>query len=570
MIKLGLSITLLFFYTFIDAQKIDPENLSPKNKIYWDEGGKRIHSVGSYYVDDRHPETTEKHGKWLFYSVKGVLEEERYYFRDRIHGKQTIFYPDKSIKQLMYYSFNVPDSIFKEWYSNKNLKATGEYTLGSPTGKWRHYYEDAHLKSIDSIVIDTVYTLSYWDESKDHIQTVINGNGFIKTDYVTGILKEKYQFINGLKTGPFEERLANGRVSIKGAFEKGKKNGPWIFYNDAGFVDKQINYRRDSLDGEYLVFFPDGRINTSGNYLMGKKTGLWIWNLPNKIGTEMKGTFVNDLQDGKWEYYFSTGELSYLANYKQGLRNGEWNYFYKDSTLYRNGKFSNDLKEGKWETYYEDGTLLMEGAYNKGKEAGEWTVYWENGRVKNRSVFEEGKLNGIWTSYTPTGMISLAGRYKKGQKTGLWEEFYNNGKPKEQTHYKVKYIKTRSNDVVVMGMKTLQSIQHGKFKAYSQIDYEIKETGKFKNGIKTGEWINYYPGGVVPTVISQYKKGKLHGVLKQFGRRGEVMNEIHYKNGLKHGLFLVYGNNNKVLVKKMFRKGMEMQRLEADGMFAPD
>ena len=111
MIKLGLSITLLLFYTFIFAQKVDPENLSPKNKIYWDQGGKRIHSVGSYYVDDRHPETTEKHGKWLFYSVKGVLEEERYYFRDRIHGKQTIFYPDKSTKQLMYYSFNVADSI---------------------------------------------------------------------------------------------------------------------------------------------------------------------------------------------------------------------------------------------------------------------------------------------------------------------------------------------------------------------------------------------------------------------------------------------------------------------------
>ena len=60
--------------------------------------------------------------------------------------------------------------------------------------------------------MDTVYTLAYWDESKNHLQTINKGNGYIKTDYLTGGLKEKYQFIGGLKTGPFEERLANGRI----------------------------------------------------------------------------------------------------------------------------------------------------------------------------------------------------------------------------------------------------------------------------------------------------------------------------------------------------------------------
>ena len=184
----------------------------------------------------------------------------------------------------------------------------------------------------------------------------------------------------------------------------------------------------------------------------------------------------------------------------------------------------NDLKVGKWKTWYEDGTLLMEGEYVNGKEIGPWQTFWENGRRKNQSFFVNGKLNGDWVSYTPTGVKSLEGKYKKGQKVGHWNEFYNNGRLKEQVGYKVKTIKNRNNDVVIMGMKTSQSVQHGKFKAYSQLDFEIKEKGMFKNGVKTGKWINYHPGGIMPAVISNYKKGKLNGVFQQYGRGGDLMN----------------------------------------------
>ena len=569
MIKTWLSITFLFFFAAIYAQKIAPENLSGKVKVYWDANKKFIHSTGSYYVDDRENITIEKHGKWLFYSVKGLLEEERNYFRDRIHGKQTIYFSDKSIKQQTYYSFNVPDSTFKEWYSNKNLKTEGTYQLGSPIGKWVYYYEDGNKKSIDSVVVDTVYTIAYWDESKLHKQTITNGSGCIQTFYTTGMIKEKYQFLQGLKTGEFEERLANGRVSIAGEFYKGKKEGTWVFYDEAGYLDKKISYHRDSLDGEYVVYYLNGQINTEGNYTNGKKNGIWIWNLPENKGLEMKGSFENNLQSGQWAYYYSSGELSYLANYKQGFKNGLWSYFYKDSTPYREGSFLNDLKVGKWKTWYEDGTLLMEGEYLNGMETGLWQTFWENGRRKNQSSFVNGKLNGDWVSYTPTGVKSLEGKYKKGQKVGHWNEFYNNGRLKEQVGYKVKTIKNRNNDVVIMGMKTSQSVQHGKFKAYSQLDFEIKEKGIFKNGVKTGKWINYHPGGLMPAVISNYKKGKLHGVFQQYGRGGDLMNEIHYKNGLKDGLLLVYDINNKVLVKKMFRKGMEMRKINTGDVFTP-
>ena len=57
----------LFFLVFLSqtlhSQKVLPENLGPKVKVFWDANNKRIHSTGCYYLDEINPKTTEKHGK---------------------------------------------------------------------------------------------------------------------------------------------------------------------------------------------------------------------------------------------------------------------------------------------------------------------------------------------------------------------------------------------------------------------------------------------------------------------------------------------------------------------------
>ena len=49
---------------------------------------------------------TEKHGLWQFYAFTGILEEESTFYRNRLHGKQTLYFPDKKIKQQGYFVFN--------------------------------------------------------------------------------------------------------------------------------------------------------------------------------------------------------------------------------------------------------------------------------------------------------------------------------------------------------------------------------------------------------------------------------------------------------------------------------
>jgi uncharacterized protein len=560
---------ILFASIPVFSQAIDPENLSPKVKIYWDANNRKLNAVGSYYVDDITLESTEKHGKWLYYSMDGILEEERFYYRNRTHGKQIVYYPNKKIKQLYYCKFNVSDSLYKEFNEAGTLLKLGYFSLGSPQGKWQYFYDDSLLWKEEYVSNDTTYLLSYFDSDSAHTQTVMNGNGVVNTFYSFGAIKESYTFKNGLRDGPFFENLASGQTSISGAFLAGKKQGDWIFYFSDGSIEKRQAFKQDSLHGAYVVYFLNGLIRTEGNYVNGEKDGMWIWGKADGA-IEMKGSFKNNQQHSDWEYYFDSGELSYKAKYNLGNREGEWSYFYKNGTPFRIGNYKNDLKQGEWQTWYEDGTLLMKGSYNQGKEAGEWKNYWPNGRLKNQSFYKNGELNGAWYSFSPEGKLLLFGRYKKDHKKGKWTEFYNNGRKKEEVSYKVSTLKNSAQDVVAMGFKEKQSVEHGTFKAYSQVDFTIKEFGKFKQGKKTGKWINYYPGGVVPAVVSTFKNGLLHGEFYQNDRRGNKMNEIHYKNGLKDGLFIVYGSNGKPITQKMFRNGHELQRVSGGNPFSPE
>ena len=89
----------VFGSIFGQEVKVLKENLSPKTRIYWDASNKHVQGVGCYFRSEASPNTTEKHGKWLFYSYDGILEEEANYYRGRLHGKR-VFYDEQ--KRVIY------------------------------------------------------------------------------------------------------------------------------------------------------------------------------------------------------------------------------------------------------------------------------------------------------------------------------------------------------------------------------------------------------------------------------------------------------------------------------------
>jgi antitoxin component YwqK of YwqJK toxin-antitoxin module len=117
----------------------------------------------------------------------------------------------------------------------------------------------------------------------------------------------------------------------------------------------------------------------------------------------------------------------------------------------------------------------------------------------------------------------------------------------------------------------IDSKKDGHSISYSSKDFKMTEEGDYKEGLKDGEWKAYFPGGRNPAVVSNYKNGELDGTMKQFDRRGNLLQEMDYKDGLKHGRFIIYDKKGRVVLEKTFEFGMEVIKGQnnSPGSFSP-
>lgn len=542
-------------YSF--SQEINKENLTPKIRNYYDFKKTQLESVGSNYKDLL-GETSDKHGKWLYYDKGGVQIEERNYYRGKLNGRVLAQYSNGKNKQEGYFKMDIQDSVYREWSETGVLLIEGYYKNGRPFGIWKYNYLSGSPKMVEEYLDTTKYLREFW--MPDSTQTIQNGNGEYIVYYNLGTIKEWYNYKDGLKNGPFEEFSIYGHKLISGAFKNGLNDSTWNYYYYTGPIEKIRTYENGVLQGDYSYYFDNGQLNVKGQYTNGHKSGKWYW-YTNKGGLDQEGSFNLGKQDGHWKYYYPTGELSYEAEYDNGLKTGTWQYFDKDGGLFKKGTYKNDLKEGLWQTWYENGNLVMEGSYKAGKEEGVWKNFWENGLVKNVSTFKDGKLNGAWFSYYPTGAKKLSGKYKSGNKVGEWITYFENGKMMESVTYK---IITKKNTAINYGplkdFKTQESIMNGHFVSYSQKDYKKTQEGNYKMGEKDGVWYTYWPGGKIPSNTTSYKLGKLDGKSTEMDRRGDVISETEYKDGLKHGSMKLYDKRGKVLKELYFEFGQQVNK----------
>jgi len=342
MLKFKILLLSFSFLALANAQEVKKENLSKNKQTYWDVNKSRVQSRGKNYKD-RYGETTDKHGKWLYYDKTGAIEEIRYYYRDLLHGAVIKYYPNGKKQQEGFFKLNRQDSIFNEWYETGHLKTEGYYKKDTPIKNWKYYYRDGRLKTVEEIKAGVSHVWEFYLPDSLHTATIIEGNGEMTTFYTTGTVKEWYNYKEGLKHGDFEELSVYGYPLLKGSFKNAEKDGEWEYSYYSGDKEKVSHYKNGVLNGHYNYYYDNGQVNVDGEYKNGKKQGEWTW-YTNSGTLDMQGNFKNDEQHGKWDYWHPTGELSYHAEYKEGLRSGEWTYFYKEGTKFKEGTYAKDLK----------------------------------------------------------------------------------------------------------------------------------------------------------------------------------------------------------------------------------
>lgn len=476
---------------------------------------------------------------------------------------QTIRKENLTKKETVYYDFE-----------KKHPESVGAYykdPLGETRdkhGKWLHYDKAGVLI-----------------EERNYFRGKLSGP--VKAYYSNGKLKQEGYFKLDVQDSIYREWTESGKLQVEGMYVKGSPAKTWrYFYLDGReksveeIVDSTHYLRAfwlpDSLhtqtiidgNGTFTTFYTTGAPKEWYNYKNGLKNG--DFEEYSIYGFRLiQGKFLEGEKDSTWNYWYYTGDLEKVSNYKAGKLHGAYKYYYDKNRLnvegtYTNGKksgtwtwytnkgtkdmegtFVNDQQDGKWTYWYPTGEVSYYAEYTAGLKTGTWTYFYKDGKTFKKGEFANDQKNGKWETWYEDGTLLMSGKYENGKEEGAWFNYWENGKLKNKTTFK-------------------KGLLEGEWLSYYPSG-KPKLTGKYKDGLKTGEWIDYFENGK-PKDVGSYKivkkKVKIdYGPLKDMESLESVkdglwtsysqkdykrIEEGNYKNGEKDGVWYAYFPGGKI------------------------
>jgi len=197
----------------------------------------------------------------------------------------------------------------------------------------------------------------------------------------------------------------------------------------------------------------------------GFKQGKWVVAFENSKSIRYSGQFKDNIPFGEFRYYYQSGEVSAviefkdeyssssrmyhkngnllsLGNYYQQKKDSVWWYFNARKEVLSMETYNKGILEGEQIIYYPgDPSKVKVKEYEKsifkqGFKNGAWEQYYESGRIKAKGVFLNGNLNGIVFYYFPEGNVKLNGEYENGFKHGCWLHYGEDGELLDRSYYK--------------------------------------------------------------------------------------------------------------------------------------
>ena len=239
-----------------------------------------------------------------------------------------------------------------------------------------------------------------------------------------------------------------------------------------------------------------------------------------------------------------------LGTYKKGIKDGSWTEIdYKNGTR-RKASYIKGVPEGEQITYVFPGPMdnnkrLEYINYEEGKPVGTWTQWSRDSENRLRKtgeiVFEEGA--GRWREWDPNTLVVIrAGDYEGWQRNGLWKswdaqevlvsegEYIGGKKVNKWTWYKDGEDKGWEENYN-------NGVLDGRFNNLSPYA-EIRGVGSFNDGVKTGDWEEYYSsqeGSLERSQTGAYQFGKKVGIWSLYAKNGRRVAEGTYKDNIKEG-----------------------------------
>ncbi|MEN8226969.1 MAG: hypothetical protein ABFS38_02360 [Bacteroidota bacterium] len=371
----------------------------------------------------------------------------------------------------------------------------------------------------------------------------------------------------------------NGQVSSEGTMRDNKPEGYWKSYYVTGVIKSEGKRRNYLLDSTWNFFNQAGELVQQINYKIGEKSGYSIKyhydnplhpGQPTIISNEL---YVNGKKEGSSYYYHPTGELKLMVFYKNGKRQGLSREFSKDSTLITVVQYNENYIVNRERVNQTDGD---------GRKQGTFREYYENGKIKKEEHYLDNQLHGYYREFNGKGELVMGMRYERGMIVEEIDEDLKELLDMKSTYDekgRVIFTGGYKEDIPVgvhrfydttgivenaylyneLGVKVSEGIidEQGRKKG-SWIDlYSTGETrakGSYRDNRRSGSWIFYFRSGGIEQ-RGRFERGRYQGLWTWYYPNGNTWREESYFNGREDGMFVEYDKNGNILTKGDYING---------------
>ena len=319
----------------------------------------------------------QKQGVWKEFYESGKIKSEISFQNGKKTGYTKTFSEKGSLINVDKYvgdslQIEVPELTTKlevrnEYYEDGSIKKTGTYLYGLAEGTHKEYSREGKITGAKIYKEGNLIGEGLIDEAG-------NQQGPWVEYYVSGQLKAKGDYDNGIKIGDWIFYHPNGKVEQKGRYDKkGRAQGLWQWFYDSGSTLREeiyLNGKREGTMTEWKDSAKDtsGHVNiiTKGEYIDGMKEGKWFYEIQDY---REEGMYKSDQKDGPWEsYYVDNNQVRFAGKFVEGLADGKHSFYFHDGKLKEEGKYIIGNKNGNWEYYNPDGTILLTITFKNNRE----------------------------------------------------------------------------------------------------------------------------------------------------------------------------------------------------------
>lgn len=228
-----------------------------------------------------------------------------------------------------------------------------------------------------------------------------------------------------------------GRLQAEIYYEKGKLQGPALYFHPNGRVSKIIPYEKNIIDGEVLYYDLGGALIGKTPYIQGKRHGLALFKgdsttppyseeyrdnlLVEAIYHNFSGNIIATVEKGDgWQANFENGQLMSMQEYKKGSPEGEVQKFDERGNLESIYQVKNGVKHGEEWVYYpmHDGEKRQAKLYlqwNNESIQGTARSWYPNGVLESEREIYDNCKHGTSSAWYSDGSLMMVEEYENDQ-----------------------------------------------------------------------------------------------------------------------------------------------------------